>query len=357
MVGGSDFEQVKFNLATQGKRQSGSTFKPFVLAEAIRQGISPESKYVSKPLSIPMPADAMEPYYEVVNYEDEYRGPITLEKATKDSDNAVYVQLAQDLGMENVVEMAKKAGIESEVDPLLPTAIGGLREGVTPLEMASAYSTFANQGVHMEPFLVERVVQEKNGEEEVLTEHELKGEQAISRDVAAATNRVMSDVGDYYGMETDLGRPVATKTGTSEEFSDAWFMGYVPQLTTSVWVGYPGDRVSMVNIRGYEKIHGGTFPMDIWRLYMQRAMSEYPETQQFAMPNPGMNLKVKTDGNAYDPPATATTREGTTGGTDGRTDGRTDGETTEPPGSTAPSGEPTRPESTQPLQQETQPFQ
>jgi penicillin-binding protein 1A len=282
----------------------------------------------------------MEPYYEVVNYEDEYRGPITLEEATKQSDNAVYVQLAQDLGIENVVEMAKKLGIESELDPLLPTAIGGLREGVTPLEMASAYSTFANQGVHMEPYLVEKVVQEKNGEEETLTEHKLKGEQAISRDEAAAVNEVMSDVGDFYGMEEDLGRPVATKTGTSEEFSDAWFMGYVPQLTTSVWVGYPGDRVPMVWIRGYEKIDGGTFPMDIWKLYMQRAMSEYPEIQQFAMPNPGMNLKVKTDGNAYDPPVTATTKKETTKG-----------------GSTALSRKLTRPETTQPPRQQPQPYQ
>ncbi|MGF1472064.1 MAG: transglycosylase domain-containing protein [Rubrobacteraceae bacterium] len=309
MVGGTDFEQVKFNLATQGKRQSGSTFKPFVLAEAIHQGISPESRYVSQPLSIPMPADSLEPYYEVVNYEDEYRGPITVEKATKESDNAVYIQLAQDLGIENVVEMAKKLGVESEVDANLPTAIGGLREGVTPLEMASAYSTFANQGVHMEPFLVEKVVREAKGEEETLMDHKLKGERAISRDEAAAVNEVMSEVGNFYGMEEDLGRPVATKTGTSEEYSDAWFLGYVPQLTTSVWVGYPGDRVPMVWIRGYEKIDGGAFPMDIWKLYMQRAMQEYPEVQQFAPPSPGMNLKVKTDGRAYDPPATTSTNE------------------------------------------------
>ena len=342
MVGGSDFDQVKFNLATQGKRQSGSTFKPFVLAEAIRQGVSPKSRYVSEPLSIPMPADAMEPYYEVVNYEDKYRGPITVEKATKQSDNAVYVQLAQDLGIENVVDMAKKLGVESDLDPLLPTAIGGLREGVTPLEMASAYSTFANQGVNMEPYLVEKVVQEKNGEEETLREHELKGEQAISRDDAAAVNEVMTDVGEFYGTEANLGRPVATKTGTSEEFSDAWFMGYIPQLTTSVWVGYPGDRISMVNIRGYEKIDGGEFPLDIWELYMQRAMQEYPEVQQFAAPNPDMDLEVKTDGRAYDPPATTTTR-GTTGSRE-----TTDG------GSTALSRELTRPGSTSPPSQNPQ---
>ena len=327
MVGGSDFEQVKFNLATQGQRQPGSTFKPFVLAEAIEQGISPETKYVSQPLSIPMPADSTEPFYEVVNYEDEYRGPITLEKATKESDNSVYVQLAQDLGIENVVDMANRLGVESQLDTYLPTAIGGLREGVTPLEMASSYSTFANQGTNMEPYLVEKVVQKKNGEEETIMQHELEGEEAITRDQAAKVNEVMSDVGEFYDTEEDVGRPVGTKTGTSEQFSDAWFNGYVPQLATSVWVGYPGDRIPMVNIRGYEKIDGGAFPMDIWTLYMQRAMQFYPEAQQFGVPSPDMNLKVKTDGRAYDPPKT--TKKGTTGGTTKKgTTGRTTGEKT-----------------------------
>ena len=310
MVGGSDFEQVKFNLATQGQRQPGSTFKPFVLAEAIEQGISPDSRYVSQPLSIPMPADSADPYYNVVNYEDEYRGPINLEDATKYSDNAVYVQLAQDLGIENVVDMADKLGINSEVDSYLPTAIGGLRQGVTPMEMASAYATFANQGIRMEPYLIDRVVQKKDGEEVTLKESKLEGEQVISRDVAAKVNEVMSDVGEFYGTEAKLGgRPVATKTGTSEEFSDAWFVGYTPQLATSVWVGYPGDRIPMVWIRGYEKIDGGAFPMDIWTLYMQRAMQEYPEIQQFSPPSPSMNLKVKTDGNAVPPPPPPTTTE------------------------------------------------
>ena len=168
MVGGSDFQQVKFNLATQGQRQPGSTFKPFVLAEAIEEGISPDSRYESKPLSIPMPADSADPYYDVINYEDEYRGPITIEEATKYSDNAVYVQLAQDLGIENVVDMAHRLGVKSELDPYLPTAIGGLRDGVTPLEMASAYATFANQGIRMKPYLIDKVVQEKSGEEVTL---------------------------------------------------------------------------------------------------------------------------------------------------------------------------------------------
>ena len=321
MVGGSDFQQVKFNLATQGQRQPGSTFKPFVLATAIEQGISPASRYVSQPLSIPMPADSANPYYNVINYEDKYRGPITIEDATKYSDNAVYVQLAQDLGIENVVDMAHRLGIKSELDAYLPTAIGGLRKGVTPLEMASAYATFANQGIRMKPYLIDKVAQEKNGKEVTLKEPKLEGERVISRDVAAEVNKVMSDVGDFYGTKAALGgRPVATKTGTSEQYSDAWFLGYTPQLATSVWVGYPGDRIPMVNIRGYDKIDGGAFPMDIWTLYMQRAMLEYPEIRQFSPPSPSMNLKIKTDGNAIAPPPPTTTRDRTTGTTGGSSD-------------------------------------
>src|ERR687890_2221471 len=156
MVGGSDFDQVKFNLATQAHRQAGSAFKPFVLSEAVEQGISLDSTYFSKHLEVPMGAYS-DPYV-VDNYDFIERGPITLEKALADSDNTVFVQLALDLGLQKVVEMANKVGIDSEIDAYPATAIGGLRVGVTPLEMASAYSTFANSGTHMEPYLVEKVM-------------------------------------------------------------------------------------------------------------------------------------------------------------------------------------------------------
>ena len=121
----------------------------------------------------------------------------------------MYIQLAQDLGIENVVDMAHRLGIKSELDAYLPTAIGGLRQGVTPLEMASAYATFANQGIRMKPYLIDKVVQEKGGEEVTLKEPKLEGEQVISRDVAAEVNKVMTDVGEFYGTEAELGgRPV-----------------------------------------------------------------------------------------------------------------------------------------------------
>src|ERR687889_43320 len=216
MVGGSDFDQVKFNLATQAHRQAGSSFKPFVYAQAVHEGISPESMYISKHLSIDMGKNARP--YEVDNYDFIHRGPITLLKALADSDNTVFVQLALDLGLQKVVEMA------------------------------SAYSTFANGGTHMEPFLVEKVTEDKNGEEVLLEEHRSIGEEVLSKDEAAVVTQALRAVitrgtaSYYHDLDAEIGRPAAGKTGTSNEFIDAWFIGFIPQLSTSVWVGYPNER-------------------------------------------------------------------------------------------------------------------
>jgi penicillin-binding protein 1A len=303
MVGGSDFDQVKFNLATQAHRQAGSSFKPFSYAEAVHEGISPESMYVSKHLSIDMGKNAKP--YEVDNYDFIHRGPITLLKALADSDNTVFVQLALDLGLQRVVEMANKLGVDSEIDAYPSTAIGGLRIGVTPLEMASAYSTFANGGTHMEPYLVEKVTEDKDGEEVPLEEHRPIGEEVLSNDEAAVVTEALRAVitrgtaSYYHDLDAEIGRPAAGKTGTSNEFIDAWFIGYIPQLSTSVWVGYPNERRSMVNINGLDVVNGENYPLDIWSLYMQNAAQKYPVVEQFDAPSPNLNLEVKTDGRTY----------------------------------------------------------
>jgi penicillin-binding protein 1A len=302
MVGGSDFDQVKFNLATQAHRQAGSSFKPFSYAEAVHEGISPETMYVSRHLSIDMGKNAKP--YEVDNYDFIHRGPITLEKALADSDNTVFVQLALDLGLQKVVEMANRLGIDSEIDAYPSTAIGGLRIGVTPLEMASAYSTFANEGTHMEPYLVQKVTEDRDGEEVLLEKHRPIGEEAISNDEAAVVTEALRAVitrgtaSYYHNLDAEIGRPAAGKTGTSNEFIDAWFIGFIPQLSTSVWVGYPNERRSMVNINGLEVVNGENYPLDIWSLYMQSAVQKYP-VEQFDTPRPDLNLEVKTDGRTY----------------------------------------------------------
>ncbi|HEV2742480.1 MAG TPA: penicillin-binding transpeptidase domain-containing protein, partial [Rubrobacter sp.] len=243
--------------------------------------------------------------------------------------NTVFVQLALDLGLQRVVDMAHELGIESEVDAYPSTAIGGLRVGVTPLEMASAYSTFANAGTHMEPYLVQKVTREEDGEEETVEEHRLVGDEALSRDEAAVVTESLRGVVEdgtasyYHDLEAEIGRPAAGKTGTSNEFIDAWFVGFVPQLSTSVWVGYPNERRSMVNINGLEEINGENYPLDIWSLYMQGAVQQFP-VQQFDTPSPDLALEVKTDGRTYvkpppppEPPEEeATDEESTDGPTD-----------------------------------------
>src|SRR5215216_4170696 len=309
MVGGSDFDQVKFNLATQAHRQAGSAFKPFVFAEAIEQGISPETMYVSKHLEVDM--GPYERDYVVDNYDYIERGPITLEKAIAESDNTVFVQLALDIGLKNVVEMAHKMGITSEIGAYPSTAIGGLGEGVTPLEMASAYSTLPNAGVHMEPYLVQKVTKEENGDEIVIEQHRLQAEMALTRDEAAVVTQALRGVitdgtaSYYHDLDAEIGSPAAGKTGTTNNFVDAWFIGFIPQLTTSVWVGYPDERRPMVNINGLTEINGENYPLDIWSLYMQSAVSMFPE-QEFDVPSPYMDLRIKTDGHAVPPPEETT---------------------------------------------------
>ena len=301
VVGGSDFEQVKFNLATQGKRQPGSSFKTFVLAEAIRQGISPETGYESKDLSI----DTGGELYQVQNYNYVQRGPISVRHATEQSDNTVFVQLALDLGLGNVAALANSMGIASTIDTYPPMAIGGIGEGVSPLDMASSYSTLANGGTHMEPYLVETVTREgESGEEVTVQEHEQTGTEVLSKDQAAAITQTLRGVvqrgtaGRYRNLDAELGRTSAAKTGTSELFVDAWFVGYVPQLATSVWVGYPEERRSMIYVRGFPEVNGENFPLDIWSLYMQEATRDLP-VQQLDTPSSDLKLGIKTSGRAY----------------------------------------------------------
>jgi penicillin-binding protein 1A len=216
------------------------------------------------------------------------------------------------------VEMANKLGVDSEIDAYPSTAIGGLRIGVTPLEMASAYSTFANGGTHMEPFLVQKVTEDKDGEEVLLEEHRSIGEEVLSNDEAAVVTEALRAVitrgtaSYYHDLDAEIGRPAAGKTGTSNEFIDAWFIGFIPQLSTSVWVGYPNERRSMVNINGLDVVNGENYPLDIWSLYMQGAVQKYPTVEQFDTPSPDLNLEVKTDGRTYvkpPPPPEKTTEE------------------------------------------------
>ncbi len=267
-----------FNLALDARRQPGSAFKPFVLAAALKRNISPQSVYTSHDLDIRFQNE----YYSVRNYDYIERGDITLSEAAAESDNTVFVQLAMDVGLGWVAKTAKAMGIESPIEPYPSTAIGGLGVGVSPLEMASAYSTFAADGIHRDPYAVERVDRVSYGESERLYDHRLTAQRVLTANQAAAVNQVLRGVVErgtatmFHDLDKEIGRPSAGKTGTSNNFADAWYIGYTPSLCTAVWVGYPQGRRSMVGVHGLEEPNGEILPMDIWSEYMSRATEGEP---------------------------------------------------------------------------------
>ena len=276
-----------FNLALDARRQPGSAFKPFVLATALKRNISPESIYVSEEIGIRFQNE----YYVIDNYDSVERGEISLREAMAESDNTVFVRLAADVGLENVVATARVLGIRSPVDPYPATAIGGLGVGVSPLEMASAYATFAAGGIYREPYAVERVERVSYGESEPVYDHRIVGQRVMTSNQAAAVNEVLRGVVEegtasmFHDLDEEVGHPSAGKTGTTDDFADAWYVGYTPRLSTSVWVGYPEGRRSMVGVHGIEELNGETLPMDIWSAYMAQATEGEPSLS-FPEPDP-----------------------------------------------------------------------
>jgi penicillin-binding protein 1A len=280
MVGGRQFDTEQFNLAYQGHRQSGSAFKPFVLAAALEDGIRPDARYQSHPATLRYgPGNSLT--WKVNNYDGRGRGTITLREGMINSVNGVYARLVLDVGPSKVVDVAGRLGIETELDPLPSIALGGLRLGVSPFEMASAYSTFANLGVHMPGHGVARAIGPDG--ETVFDDGTLKGVQAIDPGIAYTMNDVLQDVVERgTGRRAQIGRPLAGKTGTTQEYHDAWFVGYTPDLVTAIWVGYRKAQISMRNVRGITVV-GGSFPSQIFRSFMTRALDGVPE-HEFEVP-------------------------------------------------------------------------
>ena len=266
-------QEGSFNLPLDARRQPGSAFKPIVLAAALKENISPQSTYVSKELNF----NFQEKDYVVANYDSVERGEISIAEAMAESDNTVFVQLAAEVGLKDVVETAGALGITTPVEPYPSTAIGGLGAGVSPLDMASAYATFAGGGIHREPYSVERVERVSYGEAETAYDHRIGGRRVLTGDQAAIATGVLRRVVEsgtasmFHDLDEEIGRPSAGKTGTTDDFVDAWYVGYTPRLCTSVWVGYPEGRQSLVGVHGLEEPNGETLPMDIWSAYMARA--------------------------------------------------------------------------------------
>ena len=274
MVGGNDFDKRPFNLATNGHRQPGSAFKPFILAEALKRGYGPEPDVRSHNKIF---NQGKKNEFVVNNYEDSYAGVTTLARATATSDNSVYAELGLKVGTKRVARTAERLGIRTEVSTNPAMTLGGLKEGVTPLEMAYAYSTIANHGKRVygtfspsskSPVAITKI---KSGDETV--KNERKSVRVLPEGVADQTRGLLHNVVTS-GTGTRANIPVwaAGKTGTTENYGDAWFVGFTDRYTVAVWVGYPDKLKYMKTEYHGQPVAGGTYPAEIWRDYMMSVL-------------------------------------------------------------------------------------
>jgi penicillin-binding protein 1A len=254
----------QFNLATTAERQAGSTFKPIVLAAAVAQGMNPwATRYLSAPFYYPPLR------WHVRTYDGTYAGPETVAAATLHSDNTVYARLALDVGSDSIVAMAKKLGVQTELQPTPSLALG--TGAVTPLDMASVYATLAAGGVYSRPLAIRRVVFPGGKTDAGWAESQRT--RVIPDWVAATVTRVLEENmlhGTGVGAHI-VGRVDAGKTGTTDDYADAWFSGYTPGLEATVWMGYPRAEIPMLDVHG-AAVSGPTLPATAWRLYMERAV-------------------------------------------------------------------------------------
>jgi penicillin-binding protein 1A len=261
MVSSSSYAQSQFNLAAQGHRQPGSTFKAFVLTTAIKQGVDPYTTYyTSKPLDLDLPHWG---HWEVHTADEGYQGTVNLQQATVTSDNTVFAQLDLDVGPAAVAATAKSMGITTPLDGIPAEGIGGLRLGVSPLELTDAYATLASGGIHHNPVAVEKVVFPGG---RVDRPQPADPKRVLPEAVAYEVTRLLHDnITEGTGTAAYTGcAGQAGKTGTTDEYTDAWFSGYQPNLATAVWVGYPqSNEISMTSVHGIT-VFGGTFPAEIW---------------------------------------------------------------------------------------------
>ncbi len=267
MAASNDYRRSKYNLAAQGRRQPGSTFKVMVLMTALRKGMNPASTtYTSKPLDINDPRYGP---WKVKTYSGSYGGTMNLIQATLQSDNTVYAQLILDVGPEAVKETARMMGITSKLNGYPAEGLGGLEDGVSPLEMATAYSSIANGGYRIKPLAIRKVVF-PDGKVQNLGRAKRKKvfDTSITNE---ATNILEQNIQRGTGTAANIGCPAAGKTGTTDNYTDAWFVGFTPKLTSATWVGYPqSNAISMDDVRGV-RVAGGTFPAEIWGDYMRVA--------------------------------------------------------------------------------------
>ncbi|HSL26019.1 MAG TPA: penicillin-binding transpeptidase domain-containing protein, partial [Acidimicrobiia bacterium] len=275
MASGLPYAEEQFDLAVQGRRNPGSSFKPFGLVAALENGLTLGNTFSgASPMILTCPSICSDDGNTwTVSNAGSSVGRVTLEKATSSSINTVYAQLSLRVGPEKVVEVAHRMGITSPL-PAVPSIVLGTG-AVSTLEMASAFSSFATNGVWAEPYVIHRILDE-NGE--ILYEHEIAHQQVIAPAVAAAVRRPLEVVPTAEGTaeRANIGRPQGGKTGTHQEYRDAWYVGFVPQYSTAVWVGYERDQIPLrnVTINGsrYDRVFGGSVPAPIWAEFMRMVL-------------------------------------------------------------------------------------
>jgi penicillin-binding protein 1A len=286
-----DYQDYPFNLASEAERQPGSAFKPFTLAVALEHGYGPSSLMYSAPADFVVPNSGGKEIFHVRNFGNAYSGAISLQAATDYSDNSVYARLGiQGLGRNGtklIKRMAVNAGIRTPVSTNYAMILGGLKVGVSPLDMAHAYETFAAGGRRVYPSLGS--YGGPTGIAEIKYDHrDLKDKPSYRRVMPASIAQELHSMltGPVQaGTATQAaisGVVVAGKTGTSTNYADAWFVGWTPQMTTAVWVGFPNKLVSMSTLFNGGPVEGGTFPAIIWHAFMVQALqilaSEQPNS-------------------------------------------------------------------------------
>ena len=282
MVGGYDFQRSKFNRAIQARRQPGSAFKPFVYAAAFDLGLTPSTIFEDSPISFPATIDGEQKEWSPENYDQTFRGPVTLRQGLEHSINVVAVKLLETIGVGAATQMAHRLGIRSPIRAELGLALG--TSEVTLLEMVSAYGTLAAGGVRAPPYAIRRILDSRG---RVLEERFPEGQQVLRPATAATLTHVLEGVvqrGTGRSARA-LERPLAAKTGTTQDAADAWFLGYSPSLVAGVWIGYDTVR----SLGPHET--SATLAAPIWIQFMRAALEGSPP-EVFPVPDPLVPVTV-----------------------------------------------------------------
>jgi penicillin-binding protein 1A len=266
MVGGYSFEDSKFNRATQALRQVGSSFKVYVYADALEKGASPFDTIVDLPFTTISGGQPYTPH----NYDEKFEGTITLRRALAGSRNVPAVKLAEKEGINTVVDMTRRFGITTPLPPYLPLALGAA--DMKLIEHVSAFTVFPNDGIRIDPYMIRRVTSYDGA---LLEEAHPEVHDVLSPEVARTMTAMLEEVIQFgTGVAAKaLGRPAAGKTGTTQDYTDAWFVGYTPQITAGVWVGFDDKQISLG-----KRETGARAALPIWLEFMQGAVAGTPVT-------------------------------------------------------------------------------